>query len=587
MAARPEHAAKKARPLSPRRRPRTSAGDTGSTFTSKGRIAMTGNDTARTHVDVVVVGAGFAGVYSLHKLRGMGLSVRGFESGTDVGGTWYWNKYPGARCDVESIEYSFGFSDEIQQKWDWSHRFSFQPDIQRYISHVADKLDVRKLIDFRTKIVSMTYDGDSQTWTVTTDKGEVITCRYCVMATGNLSIPLFPAIPGLDSFEGEKYHSGRWPAEKVDFTGKRVAVFGTGATGIQIVPEVAKEASKLYVMQRSPNFSLPAGNRPLSKEYLDGVRKTYPDLRQRAKHHVFGTAAIPEPTQSALELSEDELFQKFEELWANGGSINFQMAFTDFMRNEEANKRLSDYVRYKIRQTVKDPETAEKLCPKDHPIGSKRICIDTDYYETFNRDNVELVSLRENPVVRITPHSIVLQDGEIEVDALVFATGFDAVTGSLTNIDITGRNGLKLADKWGKRPSSYLGFAIAGFPNMFLITGPGSPAVKSNMVLSIEQHVDMIGETIAYMQKTGSGAIEAQVEAEDKWVEYVTEVANQTLYVKADSWYTGANVPGKARMFVPFVGGAQNYRKICEDVVADGFRGFTLEPESTPEKRSA
>lgn len=549
---------------------------------------MTGkNSTTKMQVDAVVAGAGFAGVYSLYKLRSMGQSVRGFEAGSDVGGTWYWNKYPGARCDVESIEYSFGFSDEIQQKWDWSHRFSFQPDIQRYISHVADELEVRKLIDFNTRIVSQTYDEDSQTWTVTTDKGEAITCRYCVMATGNLSVPLFPDIPGLDSFEGEKYHSARWPAEKVDFTGKRVAVFGTGATGIQIIPEVATEADRLYVMQRSPNFSLPAGNRPLPREELDEIRKTYPELRQRAKRHVFGTAAIPEPTQSALELSEEELFEKFEELWANGGSINFQMAFTDFMRNEEANRRLSDYVRYKIRQTVKDPETAEKLCPKDHPIGSKRICIDTGYYETFNRDNVELVSLRENPVIRITPNSIVTQEGEIEVDALIFATGFDAVTGALTHIDITGRDGLKLADKWGQRPASYLGFAVAGFPNMFLITGPGSPAVKSNMVLSIEQHVELIAETIAYMQETGSGAIEAQVEAEDKWVDYVSEVANQTLYVRADSWYTGANVPGKPRMFVPFVGGAQNYRRICEEVVADGFRGFSLEPERRAEKRSA
>lgn len=529
-------------------------------------------------LDAVVVGGGFSGVYALHKLREIGLSVRGFEAGRDVGGTWYWNTYPGARCDVESLEYSYGFSNKIQQEWNWSHRFSFQPDIQSYIAHVAEETGVRSLISFETRVISQAYDSDSQTWTVKTDKGEKIICRFCIMATGNLSVPLYPDIPGLDEYQGDKYHSGLWPKEKVDFTGKRVAVFGTGATGIQIIPEVAKQAAHLYVMQRSPNFTLPAGNRRLSEEEIEGFKKDYPEHRKRARQHVFGVAGVPEPTTSVLELTEEESRERFEELWANGGSINFQIAFTDLMRDEKANKRLADFVRAKIRETVKDRETAEKLCPYDHPIGAKRICIDTGYYETFNRENVDLISLRDNPVKRITPAGILTEQGEIEVDAIIFATGFDAITGAMTHIDITGRDGLKLADKWKERPSAYLGFAVANFPNMFVITGPGSPSVKSNMVLSIEQHVELAADTISYMQENGLGAIEAQVGAENDWVDYVSEVANKTLYVKADSWYTGANVPGKPRMFVPFVGGVNTYRLACEDVKKNGFRGFRTEP---------
>jgi len=528
-------------------------------------------------VDAVVIGGGFAGVYALHKLNEMGLSVRGFEAGRDVGGTWYWNRYPGARCDVESLEYSFGFSDRIQQQWNWSHRFSFQPDIRNYIAHLADETGIRSLISFETRIVAQTYDAESQTWTVRTDQGEEITCRYCVMATGNLSVPLFPDIPGLDEFEGEKYHSGRWPEDGVDFSGKRVAVFGTGATGIQIIPEVAKEAAHLHVMQRSPNFSLPAGNRPLTEAEVNAFKQRYPENRKRARRHVFGVAGVPEPTRSVLELTKEEALEKFEELWDYGGSLNFQMAFTDFMRDERANKLLADFVRSKIREAVRDQDVAEKLCPYDHPIGSKRICIDTGYYETFNRDNVDLVCLRETPVQRITPNGIVTARGEIEVDAIIFATGFDVITGALTRIDITGRDGIKLADKWKERPSAYLGFAVAGFPNMFVITGPGSPSVKSNMVMSIEQHVELVADTITYMQLNDLGAIEAQAEAENEWVDYVTEVANKTLFVKADSWYTGANVPGKPRMFVPFVGGVNTYRLACEDMKENGFRGFTTE----------
>lgn len=532
---------------------------------------------ARDEIDVVVVGAGFAGVYMLQKMRSMGFSVRGIEAGGDVGGTWYWNKYPGARCDVESMEYSFGFSDEVQQNWDWSHRFSFQPDIQNYIAHVAEFTDVKRFISFETKVVSQAYDGARQRWTVTTDKGERITCRFCLMATGNLSVPQFPDIAGIDSFAGAKYHSARWPAAGVDFTGKRVAVFGTGATGIQIIPEIAKQASRLFVMQRSPNFSLPAGNRPLKPEDVADYRKDYPERRKRARRHVFGISSIPEPTRSVLELSEDEANEAFEKLWKNGGSINFQMAFNDFMRDERANKRLADFVRRKIRETVKDAATAERLTPTDHPIGSKRICIDTGYYETFNRDNVELVSLRETPVKRITATGIETEAGHIDVDAIIFATGFDGVTGALTHIDIAGRAGLKLADKWKSGAAAYLGFAISGFPNMFIITGPGSPSVKSNMVLSIEQHVELIADTIGYMRERDLAVIEADAGAERAWMDHVAEVANKTLYVKAESWYTGANVPGKPRGFSIFVGGVNAYRLICEKMVSDGYHGFAFE----------
>lgn len=542
---------------------------------------------AAQKVDAVVVGAGFAGVYMIHKLRSLGLSVRAFEAGSDVGGAWYWNKYPGARCDVDSMEYSFGFSNEIQQQWNWSHRFSFQPSIQSYISHVADTVDVRRLIDFNTQVASQTYDEQRQRWTVTTDKGEAIDCRFCVMATGNLSVPLYPDIPGLDSFAGQKYHSARWPETPVDFTGKRVAVFGTGATGIQIIPEVARQAARVFVMQRSPNFSLPAGNKPLQPEEVAEYRKDYPERRKRARTHMVGVSHVPEPTRSVLELSEDEAHAEFEKLWAIGGSFNFQLAFNDFMKDERANQRFADFVRRKIRETVKDQATAEKLCPYDHPIGSKRICIDTGYYETYNRDNVELISLRDTPVQRITPTGIVTKAGEIEVDAIIFATGFDGVTGALTRIDITGRGGVKLADKWGKEAGSYMGFAIHGFPNMFIITGPGSPSVKSNMVMSIEQHVELIGDTIAYLRGHDLGAIEATAEAERAWMEHVSEIANKTLFVQADSWYTGANVPGKPRGFSIYVGGVNNYRLELESMVADGYRGMVLEPQRSSQESAA
>ena len=535
------------------------------------------NDTRLRDVDAVVIGAGFAGVYAVHRLSSRGLSVRGFEAGADVGGTWYWNRYPGARCDVESMDYSYGFSDKIQQNWDWGHLYSFQPSIHQYISHVADETGARSLIEFETSVVSQSYDAQTQHWTVKTDKGEIITCRYCVMATGNLTVPLFPDIPGLDTYEGEKYHSSRWPKESMDFTGKRVAIFGTGATGVQIIPEVAKDASKLYVFQRTANFSLPARNRPLTPEEIDSVRKQYPELRNRARKHVFGIHSTPEPTRSVLELSEDEAIEQFEKFWAIGGSLTFQMAFTDFMRDERANKRLADFVRSKIRQTVKDPKTAQMLCPNDHPIGAKRICIDTGYFETYNLPHVELINLRERPVIRITPKGIESKEGLIEVDVIIFATGFDAITGAVTRIDISGRNGLKLAKKWSERPSAYMGIAVANFPNMFIITGPGSPSVKSNMVTSIEQHVELIDDIIGYMQKNDLGAVDADETAENDWVDYVNEVASKTLFVKSDSWYNGANVPGKARNFVPFVGGVNTYRLALEAMMQNNLKGFIKE----------
>ena len=535
------------------------------------------NDTQVNHVDAVVIGAGFAGIYAVHRLRSRGLSVRGFEAGSDVGGTWFWNRYPGARCDVESMDYSYGFDAKIQQEWDWSHLYSFQPSIQKYISHVANETGARGLINFDTAVVSQVYDAQTQHWTVKTDTGEEITCRYCIMATGNLSVPLYPNIPDLDLYKGEKYHSSRWPEGPVDFTGKRVAIFGTGATGVQIIPEVAKQAAKLYVMQRTANFSLPARNRPLNAEEIATVRENYPELRKKARKHVFGIHSTPEPTRSVLELTEQEAVEHFERFWEIGGSLTFQMAFTDFMKDERANKRLADFVRSKIRQTVKNPKTAEMLCPYDHPIGAKRICIDTEYYEAYNRDSVELINLRQTPVVRFTPNGFETKEGLIEVDAIIFATGFDAITGAMTRIDITGRDGLKLATKWFERPAAYLGLAVAGFPNMFVITGPGSPSVKSNMVTSIEQHVELIDDIISYMQEHGLGAVDADEKAENDWVKYVNEVANKTLFVKTDSWYNGANVPGKARNFVPFVGGVNTYRLALEDMLQNELKGFLKE----------
>ncbi|MEZ5849370.1 MAG: NAD(P)/FAD-dependent oxidoreductase [Hyphomicrobiaceae bacterium] len=532
---------------------------------------------APTTLDVIIIGAGVAGLYAIHKLRQQGLKVRAYEQGDDVGGTWYWNRYPGCRCDVESLEYSFSFSPELDQDWKWPERYGNQGEILKYVQHVAERFDLRRDVQFNTRITSATFDEAASRWMVKTDDGETITGRYCIMATGNLSTPRKPDIKGIDSFEGKWYHTGLWPHGGVDFSGLRVGVIGTGSSGVQSIPHIAEQAKELYVFQRTANFSLPARNGPMEPERERRHKERYPELRAGAVNTPFGIAGYPPPTKSALEVSAEERNAMYERKWAEGGSISFLYSFTDLLTNKEANDTASDFVRNKIRQTVKDARTAELLCPNDHPIGTKRLILDTNYYETYNRPNVKLVDIRSNPIEEITPKGIRTGDGETyELDAIVFATGFDAMTGAMKEIDIRGTDGHSIKDKWANGPQTYLGIMVAGFPNMFMVTGPQSPGVKSQMIFSCEQHVDWIANAIRHVGERQSRRIEATREAEIAWVAHNNEVANSTLYVMANSWYMGANIPGKPRVFMPYVGGVTSYVQKCNEVVANDYEGFKL-----------
>jgi cyclohexanone monooxygenase len=533
------------------------------------------------HVDVLIVGAGFGGLYAIYRMRKLGLRVRCIESAEGVGGTWFWNRYPGARCDVESLDYSYSFSNELQQEWSWSHRYAEQPEILAYLNHVADRFDLRRHIRFETRVTAMHFDEARETWSVSTDKGPSVEARVCIMASGNLSAPRVPDIPGLEQFKGEWHHSARWPQEGVDFTGKRVALIGTGATGVQMLPKIAAQASLVTVFQRTANFSVPANNHPMPAEEEREQKARYPELRKAARRQSSGMSRVPIPTMSALDMPHEQRLRRYQELWAKGGSARMMGAFTDLMRNEEANESLASFVREKIRSIVKDPEIAEILTPRDHPIGSRRLCVDTNYYETFNRGNVKLVDARRTPIEEITEKGVRTTDAEYEVDIIAFATGFDAMTGALNEISITGRGGERLGSKWRAGPATYLGLMVHGFPNMFIVTGPGSPSVKANMVTAIEQHVEWIADCLAYLDSNGIATIEPTSEAEEMWVRHVNEVANATLFPRAgNSWYVGANIPGKPRVFMPYVAGLPAYIKICEEVVADGYRGFDMRRSS-------
>lgn len=527
-------------------------------------------------LDAIVVGAGVGGLYAIYRLRQLGLKVRAYEAGGDVGGTWYWNRYPGCRCDVESMEYSFSFSNELQQEWRWPERYGTQPEILRYINHVADRFDLRRDIVFNTRVRTATFDGARNCWSIVTDKGESVSAPYIIMATGNLSTPRKPDIPGLDSFRGKWYHTGLWPHEGVDFTGLRVGIIGTGSSGVQSIPHIAKQARHLFVFQRTANFSLPARNAPLDPEKERRHKAEYPERRRAAFDTPFGIAGYPPPTKSALEATDAERRQMYEAKWGEGGSISYLYSYTDLLLNKEANDTASEFVREKIRATVKDPKTAELLCPNDHPIGTKRLILDTDYYETFNRPNVTLVDIRTNPISAITPEGLRTTAGAFELDAIVFATGFDAMTGAMKEIDIRTDKGHTIQDKWAEGPRSYLGIMMAGFPNLFMVTGPQSPGVKSQMILSCEQHVDWIAQCITHMRDKNLARIEPTPDAEDAWVEHNNEVANGTLYPLANSWYVGANIPGKPRVFMPYVGGVTAYKQKCDEVVARGYEGFVL-----------
>ena len=527
--------------------------------------------------DALVVGAGVGGLYALYRLRQkLGLNVRVLEAGDGVGGTWYWNRYPGCRCDVESLEYSFSFDPELEQEWSWPERYGNQPEILQYVKHVADRFDLRRDIQFETRVAGATFDRKSNLWSLMTEAGEVFTAPICIMATGNLSVPRVPDFPGLDDFEGETYHTGLWPHEGVDFTGKHVAIIGTGSSGVQSIPIIAAQAETLTVFQRTANYILPAENGPQDPEAEARHKATYRERRKAAYDTPFGISGYPYPTKSALEATAEEREALYEGHWKAGGQIGFLFAYTDILTNDESNKTVRDFVHRKIRGIVKDRNVAELLCPNDHPIGTKRLVLDTGYFETFNKQHVHLVNARKAPIEALTKTGIRTTEAEYSFDAIVFATGFDAMTGALKEIDVRTTEGRSLTEDWAAGPYTMLGIMCAGFPNMFMITGPGSPGVKSQMILSCEQHVDWIVDCLAHMRESGQSAIEPTEQSQHDWTMHVKAVADTTLYPKAASWYMGANIPGKPRVFMPYVGGVNRYKAKCEEVAAKGYEGFTF-----------
>ena len=536
-------------------------------------------------VDVLVVGAGFAGMYILKMLKDAGYDVLVVEEADGVGGTWYWNRYPGARCDVPSLEYSYGFSDELQQEWEWSSKYSTQPEILEYANHVADRFDLKRYIRFGQRVMSATYLEESKSWYVVTSSGNQFESKYCIMATGSISAINKPKFAGLDSFKGDWYLTGRWPHENVDLSGKSVGIVGTGSSGVQTIPMLAQKAKHLTVFQRTANYSIPARNRPLDPEEVKEIKNNYGAVRERQRDTRAGIMVRVEDDfdnyitvnpgmKSALEVSEEERTKEYQERWEKGFH-GFLAGYTDIGLNEDANETAAEFVRSKIRETVKDPATAEILSPKN-AIGCKRLCADTNYFETYNRDNVSLIDLNETPIETLVPEGIKTSDKVFELDVVVFATGFDALTGALTSIDISGRQGRKLADKWSDCPRSFLGLAVEGFPNLFTITGPGSPAVLGNVLMAIEQHVEWVFQCIDDMESSGKTEIEADMVSEDEWMDHVEDLASETLRYSCNSWYVGANVPGKKRVFMPYTGGYDVYRKKCKDIADHGYAGFTL-----------
>lgn len=536
--------------------------------------APAGEVTSRvTELDAVVVGAGFSGLYMLHRLRELGLSARVYEVADGVGGTWYWNRYPGARCDSESYYYCYTFSDEIQQEWEWSCRYPEQPEILRYLNYVADKLDLRRDIQFKTRVAAAQFNERTNRWDIETDDGGRVSAKFFISAVGCLSTAQIPNIKGLERFGGKWYHTGAWPHEGVDLTGKRVGLIGTGSSGIQAIPVIAEQAAHLTVFQRTPNFSVPARNGPMTAEFQRQVKTNYGEIRRKNRESFIGMP-FDVPEKSALEATPEERKRVYDDLWEVGGFRFLFSSYNDLILNQDANDTAAEYVRERIREMVRDPATAEKLSPRAYPIGTKRPPIDTEYFETFNRDNVTLIDLKASPIEEITPAGIRTRDAEYELDAIVFATGFDAMTGSLFKLNIRGKGGATLQEAWADGPHTYLGVATAGFPNLFMITGPGSPSVLSNMPVSIEQHVEWIGDCIEYLRSHEMDTIEATEEAQQAWVARVNEEANATLFPRADSWYMGANVPGKPRVFTPYAGGVGAYRQVCSEIAEKGYEGF-------------
>ncbi len=542
-------------------------------------------ESANQTLDAIIVGTGMAGMYMIHRLREQGLKVQAIEAGSGVGGAWYWNRYPGCRCDVPSIEYSYSFSDELQQEWDWTEAMASQPELERYLNHVADRFELRRDIKFDTRVTSAIYDAGRNRWTVGTDQGDTFNATYCIMATGCLTVPNFPDFKGADTFKGEVYHTALWPNREVDFRGKRVAVIGSGSSGVQTIPAIAATAKQVIAFQRSPVYTFPAQNRPMKPEFLAQAKADYPYIRERQRNSELGLAYYngpkkaptedqpKRPSKNILDLTPQQRRQEIKDF-----GFNVLSMYADVYTSTEANDIACDLYREVLKELVHDPETAEGLSPRDYPLGCKRPVIDTAYYETFNQDHVTLVDLRQGGIEEITPTGLRTTQADYEFDILVYATGFDAMTGGLKKIDIRGRDGLKLIDKWAHGPRMYLGLQSAGFPNFFTITGPGSPSVLSNVIHSIEQHVEWIGDCIAHLQANRIKTIEPQAAAEDAWVEHVNEVAKGTMLTAptCNSWYLGTNIPGKTRIFMPYVAGTKTYRQKCEAVVANGYEGFVM-----------
>ncbi|MBM4227106.1 MAG: NAD(P)/FAD-dependent oxidoreductase [Gammaproteobacteria bacterium] len=525
-----------------------------------------------TDYNAIVVGAGFAGLYMLHRLRSSGLKVRVLEAGNGAGGTWFWNRYPGARCDIESTQYSYQFSSELEQEWNWSERYAAQPEILKYVEHVIERFNLRDDIQFNTRVESAVFDEASARWVVTPTEGKALTAQFCIMATGCLSSTNLPHFEGLESFKGATYHTGQWPQQGVDFTGLRVAVIGTGSSAVQSIPIIAEECKQLTVFQRTPNYSIPAYNAPLTDEERDRIKANYPAIREFGKRQ-FLAYDLQMNEKLAADATPEEIRAECEKRWRLGG-LYFYGAFADLLLDEQVNQTIADFVRDKIKEKVKDPVVADLLTPKSI-FGCKRICADTNYFETFNRDNVLLVDVSKEPIAEITPTGVRVGDRVYEVDAIVFATGFDAMTGALNRIDIRGRGDLALREKWAAGPRTYLGLTTAGFPNLFTISGPGSPSVLTCMITSIEQHVEFIGDTIDHLRAKQLRLIEATEDAEEAWVTHVNEVAAGTLLNSCNSWYLGANIPGKRRVFMPYVG-FPPYVEKCNEVVANDYEGFRL-----------
>ncbi|MCR3722246.1 MULTISPECIES: flavin-containing monooxygenase [Prauserella salsuginis group] len=527
----------------------------------------------RNDHDVIVIGAGFAGLYQLIRLRQAGYEVRVLEAGADVGGTWYWNRYPGARCDVESIEYSYSFDRALEQEWNWTERYASQPEILDYIRHVAERYDLRRDITFETCVEAMRWDNVSERWTVRTDDGRSRTARFVIAATGCLSVPSRPDFAGMADFAGELYWTSNWPHDGVDLAGKRVAVVGTGSSGLQTITAIAPVVGSLTVFQRTPSYAVPAHNGPISSR-LDEVKPGYAEFREESRLSRLGFHCGEDATGYYAETPADGVRRELERRWSDGG-LCFTLSFRDVLFDAEANEALAEYVRERIREKVHDPVTAEKLTPRSYPIGAKRMCVDTGYFEVYNRDNVSLVDLGEEPIERFTERGIVAGDAEREFDVIILATGFDAMTGALTAMDVRGTEGT-LSEKWAAGPRTYLGLMTAGFPNLFMITGPQSPSVLSNMMTSIEYHVDWITRALEHLRTRGSRRMEPVVAAEDNWVNTTNDVGDLTLMPRAASWYMGANIPGKQRVFMPFVGGVGTYKQIGDGVAVAGYHGFEL-----------